>query len=87
MLNHAELFIVRLPAANCTVSPLATPVILDVSAPWSQRSGVAAESQISIAVTVDHVPVADQDTELLLVCCPAEGAANPEEPREDPPAV
>jgi len=75
------------PTANCTVSPFATPVMLLVSAPWSHRSGVAAESQISMVVMVDHEPVADQDTALLLVCCPADGAANAEDPSEDPSAT
>ena len=83
---QAEALIVTDPTANWTVSPLATPVMDEVSAPWSQRSGVAAESHISIAVTVVQDPVADQETALLLVCWPPDGAANPEEPREDPPA-
>lgn len=85
-LYHAEAFMVMLPTANWTVSPLATPVMLEVSAPWSHRSGVPAESQTSIAVTVVQEPVADQDTELLLVCCPADGAPNADDPRDDPPA-
>ena len=41
-----------LPAANWTVSPLATPVMEEVSAPCRYRSGVPAVSQISMDGTV-----------------------------------
>lgn len=84
---QAEALMVTDPTANCTVSPFATPVMLDVRAPCSQRSGVPAVSQISMDVIVVQDPVALQETALLLVCCPADGDPNPEDPNEDPPAV
>jgi hypothetical protein len=75
-----------LAAANVTVSPFAAPVMLEVSAPCSHRSGVPAESQISIAGTVDQLLPTDQETGLLLVCTPADGAPNADDPSVDPPA-
>jgi hypothetical protein len=72
--------------AKLTVSPLTTPVIA-VIAPCSHRSGVPAESQISMALTVCQVPVADQDTALELDWVPPDGAAQNVVPRLAPPAV
>src|ERR1700679_4173669 len=74
-------------AANWTVSPLTTPVMLLVSAPCSQRSGVPAVSQISMAVIVGQVPVADQLTELLFDWVPPDGAAQNVVPSVAPSSV
>jgi hypothetical protein len=84
---HADALTVTEPVANWTVSPLATPVMLLVRAPWSHRSGVAAVSQISMDVIVAQEPVALHDTALLLVCDPAEAVPNAVDPRVEPPAV
>src|SRR6478752_3530092 len=83
---HWLALIVIEPMANETVSPLTTPVIA-VIAPCSHRSGVPAESQISMPLTVAQVPVADQDTALELDWVPPDGAAQNVVPSVDPPAV
>src|ERR1035441_566435 len=75
-------FKVMAPAANWTVSPFATPVMDEVSAPCSQRSAVAAASQISMDGLAGQVPVAFHDTALLLTCTPADGAAQNVAPSE-----
>jgi hypothetical protein len=62
------------PVANCTVSPLATPVMLADSAPWNHLSGVPAVSHISIAVMVDQEPVAVQEGALEEAVVPEEFA-------------
>lgn len=78
------------PAANWTVSPFVTPEILLVVAPCAWRSGEPLVFQISRPTTVDHDPVADQDTELLLVIAAGDVDVNVENavaPIVAPPAV
>jgi len=61
--------------------------MLLVSAPWRYRTGVPAESQISMEVMVVHEPVAGPVNRVVVDCCPADGVANAEDPKETPPAV
>src|ERR1039458_5653241 len=61
--------------------------MLEVSAPCRYRSGVPAVSHASIDGMADQVPVADHVTELALVCCPPDGAAQNVVPSVAPSAV